>query len=363
MTIILLVAGLILLVTGAEALVRGAARLAVSVGISPLVIGLTIVAFATSSPELAVGIQAGLLGESDIVVGNVIGSNIFNILFILGLSALLTPLIVNNQLVRFDVPLMIGVSILVWLMALDGQIDRSEGVLLFVGIVAYSYWSIHRSYQENARVTIQDIEGLGDIQQVTRQHWSRHVVYIVVGLVALTLGSRWLVEGAVAIARLLGVSELVIGLTIVAIGTSLPEIATSVVAALRGERDIAVGNAVGSNIFNLLSVMGIASIVSPGGISVSSSAVGFDMLVMIAVAAMCLPIFITGNIITRWEGGLFFGYYMAYTVYLILYATQPDALIAFSLFMVIFIILPTIAILGVATIAAVRARLRRPRVT
>lgn len=355
-TIVFLVLGLVLLVAGAEVLVRGASRLAATIGLSPLVIGLTIVAYGTSSPELAVSVQSALAGQADIALGNVIGSNIFNVLFILGLSSAIAPLVVAQQLVKFDVPIMIGVSFLTHLLAADGKISRFDGILLFLGGVAYTAFLIYQSRQEKD-AAVQE--------EYTREYGNYpasklfvNIAYIIAGLILLVLGSRWLVEGAIAIAKAIGVSELIIGLTIVAAGTSLPEVATSVIATLRGERDIAVGNVVGSNIFNLLVVLGLASIFAPDGINVPASALRFDIPVMIVVAISCLPIFFTRNVIDRWEGFLFLGYYVAYTTYLILNSTQHASLPVFNLVVVAFVIPITVVTLAVITWRSVRAARR-----
>jgi cation:H+ antiporter len=313
-----LVSGFVTLVFGAELLVRGASRLAAALGISPLVIGLTVVAFGTSSPELAVSVQSAFRGSADIALGNVIGSNIFNVLLILGLSALITPLVVHQQLVRLDVPLMIGLSVLLLLFSLDGRIGRLDGGLLFLGLVAYIWYGIRQSRKEGRQVQQEYDQEYGPAKDGKPL---RNVVLVVMGLGLLVLGSDWLVAGAVSLARLFQVSDLVIGLTIVAAGTSMPEVATSVMAALKKERDIAVGNVVGSNIFNIMGVLGISAFVAPQGINVSASALAFDIPVMVVVALATLPIFFTGNLIARWEGGLFLFYYVAYMAYIILGAT------------------------------------------
>lgn len=340
--IVLFVLGLVLLVTGAEFLVRGAARLASRLGVTPLVIGLTVVAFGTSAPELAVSVQAGLAGQSDIAVGNVVGSNIVNILLILGLSALIVPLVVSQQLVRIDVPLLIGASVLFLLMGQDGHIGLFDGILLFAGIVGYILFALRQSRKESAAIEAeyaQEFGGGGKLGGAL----PLQIALIVAGLAMLVLGSHWLVEGAVAFARLFGVSELIIGLTIVAIGTSLPELATSVVAALRGERDIAVGNVVGSGIFNLLAIAGIAAMVTPGGLAVAPALVRFDIPIMLAVAFACLPVFAKGHLIPRWQGMLFIGYYVAYVTYLVLDATRHALLPTVSAAMIGFV-LPLTAI-------------------
>lgn len=320
MEYLFLVIGLVLLVVGAEALVRGASKLAATFGVSPLVIGLTVVAFGTSAPEMAVSTVSGLSGQANIALGNVIGSNIFNILLILGVSALVAPLVVSMQLIRLDVPLMIGVSVVAYLFALNGVIGRGEGVLLFAGIFAYTVFLIRQSRRESREIQQEFAREYGDKEPRSAKAILKDAVLILAGLALLVLGSKWLVDGAVAIAQRLGVSDLVIGLTIVAAGTSLPELATSVVASLRGERDIAVGNVVGSNLFNLMAVLGLAGLVSPAGIAVSPQAVRVDLPVMVAVAAVCLPVFLTGKRISRLEGFLFLAAYAGYTAFLVMTA-------------------------------------------
>jgi cation:H+ antiporter len=247
LTALTLLAGLALLIIGAEMLVKGASRVAAGFGISPLVIGLTVVAFGTSSPEMAISVSSAWKGEADIAVGNVVGSNIFNVLFILGLSALITPLVVSKQLVKLDVPLMIGVSVLAFLLSMDGRIAFWEGAILFAGVIGYTILAIRMGKASGEA---------GDAVEGADRTWM-NIGLIAVGLVLLVLGSQWLVSAAITIATAMGVSELVIGLTIVAAGTSMPEVATSITAAIRGQRDIAVGNVVGSNIFNILAVLGL----------------------------------------------------------------------------------------------------------
>ncbi|MFN7139475.1 MAG: calcium/sodium antiporter, partial [Limisphaerales bacterium] len=304
---------------------------------------------------LAVSIKSALSGQPNIALGNVIGSNIFNVLFILGLSAMIIPLVVAQQLVRLDVPLMIFLSVLVLLFSLDGNIGRANGVMLVVGLFAYIGFSVYQSRKETAEVQEEYAQEFG-AGKSRRSSWLKNIGLIVAGLVLLILGSRWLVDSAVTFARFLGVSELIVGLTIVAAGTSLPEVVTSIVAAIRGERDIAVGNVVGSNIFNLMGVLGFASIVAPAGIEVSSAVIGFDMPIMVAVAVACLPIFFTGGVIKRWEGALLFGYYLAYTLYLVLAASQHDVLPKFSAVMLYFVIPLTVLTLGVVVYQEVRSR-------
>jgi cation:H+ antiporter len=334
----LLIAGLVVLVIGAEMLVRGASRLALRFGISPLVIGLTVVAFGTSAPELAVSVRSGLGGQADLALGNVVGSNIFNALAVLGLSALIAPLTVQQQLVRFEVPLVLGLSVLVLVMALDGRIGPFDGLLLTLGIVAYTVFVIRQARREGAAVQDEYAKEFGHVAAGPLSRLPVQIALIVAGLGLLVLGASWLVDGAVSIARELEISEAVIGLTIVAAGTGLPELATSVVAAIRGERDIAVGNVVGSSVMNLLGILGVAALATPGGLSVAEGLVYFDIPVMIAVAFACLPIFSSGQRIARWEGGLFLAYYAAYLTYLVLAATEHDALRGFGSTMLGFVL-------------------------
>jgi cation:H+ antiporter len=355
-TVAFFILGLALLIAGAELLVRGASRLAAAVGLSPLIIGLTIVALGTSSPELAVAVSSSLSGQSDLVVGNVIGSNIFNILLILGIGAVIAPLIVSQRLVRLDVPLVIGVSVLMLVLALDGRIGRLEGGLLFAGIVAYIFFAIRQGRRESPKVQQEYQREFGAERRLGGKQFLLQAAMVVGGLVALVVGSGWLVDSAVVIARALGLSELIIGLTIVAIGTSSPEIATSVIASARGETDIAVGNAVGSNLFNVLAVLGLAGIVAPQpqGVVVAPSALAFDIPVMIAVTVACLPVFFIGYRISRWEGALFLAYAAAYVLYLILDATQHAALPLFSAAMLYFVVPLTVITLLVLTVRAFR---------
>lgn len=346
--ILLFIIGLVCLILGAEILVRGSSKIAAALGISPLIIGLTVVAFGTSSPELAISVNGALSGQANIALGNIIGSNIFNVLCILGLSALIIPLHVSKQLIRFDVPLMIGLSVILLLVSLDQTINRFDGMLLVIGLLIYIVVLASFSFRKRSKESGSNQNSPEDQTAREEPNWFINILLVAGGLALLVLGSRWFVNGAVSIASYLGVSELIIGLTIVAAGTSLPEVVTSIIAAFRGERDIAVGNVVGSNIFNILSVLGISAVVAPSGIPVSEAVIGFDIPLMIVVAIACLPVFFTGGTINRWEGALFLGYYIAYTLYLVLYATQHDLLPIFNDIMLYFIIpLTTVTIIVV----------------
>jgi cation:H+ antiporter len=331
-TLAILFLGFVLLTVGADILVQGASDLAENLGISPLIVGLTIVAFGTSAPELAVNLKAAWAGNPDIAVGNVVGSNILNILLVLGVAALIAPLGVHKRLIQWEVPLMIGVSCLLLFLSYDGLLDRWDGLLLSAGIVFYTIFTVKNasSYdleQESSEEPESKSGGL-----------IKQIIFIIIGLGLLVQGSDWLVEGAVNIAEYYGISELIIGLTIISIGTSLPELATVVSASLRGKQDLVVGNVVGSNLFNILLVIGFTSLISPNGLTVSEAAIWFDMPVMIVVALACLPIFFSDYLIERWEGGLFLAYYFAYTAYLFLNVTQHSSLSTFNTVMVWFVI-------------------------
>jgi cation:H+ antiporter len=321
LNIALIVGGFVVLVFGADWLVKGASRMALAFGMTPLVVGLTVVAFGTSAPELAVSVASAWTGQADLAVGNVVGSNIANILLILGVSALAAPLVVNQQLVRLDVPIMLGASVLFYVLALDGHLGIWDSALLAGGILAYVGFLVHESRREK------NPEVLGQYEASIERGGSvaADIGWIVAGLVGLVIGAQLLVEGAVSLARHFGVSELMIGLTVLAIGTSLPELATSVVAALRGERDIAVGNVVGSNIFNLLSVLGFTGLVSLGQLPVSAVALSLDIPVMLGVALLCLPIFRSGFVVTRANGVLFLLCYAAYLGWLVVSNTGAAA--------------------------------------
>lgn len=342
-TIISFIGGLALLIIGAESLVKGASRIASALGISSLVIGLTVVAFGTSSPELAISLQSVFNNQPDIALGNAVGSNIFNVLFILGIASIITPLFVAQQLIKIDVPIMIFISFLLLIFGLNGVIGNFEGAVLSAGLIGYIIFLIRLSRKEKKEIEDEYKKEFEYKDQKKAKYWVVNIGLVAAGLIMLVAGSNLLLDAAVSIARILGLSELVIGLTIIAAGTSLPEIFTSVIASVRGERDIAVGNIVGSNIFNILGIIGITSFLSPNGIRVSPAALNVDIPVMIAVAVACLPVFFTGNTISRWEGILFLFYYIIYTVYLILKSTEHDSLHFFNN-TVMFYILPLTAL-------------------
>jgi cation:H+ antiporter len=366
--ILLIILGLALLVVGGEILVRGASRLAEAVRIPPVVIGLTVVAFGTSSPELAVAIGAALRGEPDFVTGNIIGSNIFNVLLVLGLAAVIVPLVVQRTLVRWDVPVMIAASVGLLVFALDGTLSAVEGAIFLGALAGYLAITIRFSRRRDGETG--DDPGSDAEDEFEREYHGRsasagmvlvNLALVAAGLALLVIGADRLVSGAVEVAESLGVDRLVIGLTVVALGTSAPELATSVVAAVRGEREIAVGNIVGSNIFNLLGIAGLTMLVAPGGVPVADAILRFDLPVMLAVAVACLPIFFRGHRLERWEGAVFLGYAVAYTTYLVLDATGHRALGAFSTVMLAFVIPLTVLTFMVVTVRELGWGARRRR--
>ncbi|NLH99701.1 MAG: calcium/sodium antiporter [Chthonomonadales bacterium] len=339
----LTVLGVALLAIGGDLLVRGSSRIAAAARMSPLLIGLTVVAFGTSAPEMAASVAAAAQGKGDIAFGNVVGSNIANILLVLGASAILAPLAITSGLLRRDVPVMVASALAVVVVAWDGAIIRFEGAALLMAALAYVLHSIRaargaRMASEPATSpTVGSRPGLG-----------RGAAEAVIGLALLVLGARWMVEGAVALARLLGLSELIIGLTVVAVGTSLPEIAASLIAAARGQRDIAIGNVVGSNTFNVLSVLGVSSVSASGGMAIHPGALHFDVPVMVAASLACMPVFLTGARICRTEGVFMVGYYAAYVIYLVLDASGHDHLPVMSLVMGAFVVPLTLILMGFA---------------
>jgi cation:H+ antiporter len=386
MTPVMLIVGLAMLVAGGHALVQGADGLARAIGMSPLVVGLTVVSFATSAPELAVTVDASLSGSPGLAVGNVVGSNMANILLVLGVAGLILPLAVRTPVIRRDIPVMIGLSVLLLVMSIGGRVSQLEGGLLLALLVAYVAWTIVRSREvagageagepgtgENpesdagthdpATVTADGPVADGrDDAEAARPRTTNvpvGILYVAGGVALLVIGARWLVSAASDVAVDLGVSDLVVGLTVVALGTSLPELATSVIAAIRGEIEMAVGNVVGSNIFNIGSVMAVTALVTPGGVPVEASAVRFDLPLMLAVALALLPIAFTGFVVARWEAALFTLYYVAYGAYLLLDSTAHDALPGFSVAMLGFVM--PITALTLIVFATFEAGVRKGR--
>jgi len=346
LSLLAVAAGFVVLTFGANRLVFGAASLGRRLGLSSIVIGLTVLATGTSAPEIAVSVQASLADSGDVALGNVIGSNIFNVLMVLGLSALAGALVVQRQLVRMDLPVMLAVALLPLLLGLDGSLSRVEGAGLLALLVVYIgvlVWTTRGDAIEEPATPVLS--------------WTRSLVYLGIGFIGLVWGADLLVGGASDIARAFGISELVIGLTLVAAGTSLPELATSVVAARQGQRDMAVGNVVGSNIFNVLAVLGSAAAVRE--IPVAQGVLSFDLPIMIAVAFVCVPVFWTGGRIARTEGVVLVGYYGLYLTYLLLHATSHDFEDDFRFAMIAFVIPLTVVASAIAWFAT-RERGREP---
>ena len=327
LTIVSLVVGTVCLVFGAEWLVRGASTVATKLGVAPIVVGLTVVAFGTSAPELAVSVSGAISGNADVAIGNVVGSNIFNILFILGLSAAISGLFIEQRLLKLDIPLLIVISLVIYVLILDDSVSRLEGAVLFAGIIAYTVWLLRGARTpESPGVSAEYEQAVNQVEAPTfRKSVAFQVGLIIAGLALLVIGSRLLVDSATEIASALGVSDLVIGLTVVAAGTSLPELATSVMAAIRGQRDIAVGNVVGSNIFNLLSVLGASAVVSSDGVAVNSEVIRLDFPVMLAATIVLLPICWNGFMVKKWEGAVLAVFYVVYVAYLVMEAGDSGA--------------------------------------
>lgn len=370
-----IVLGVILLVGGGELLVRGSASLATRAGLSSLVVGLTVVAAATSAPELAVTVDAVLGGETGLAIGNVVGSNIVNILFILGISALVAPLVVRRVLVRMDVPVLIGISVLTLIFALDGRISRVEGAVLLALLVAHAVLAVvvSRRSKDTADVSTDGAGAVAAAEDTAEDAADGassqkgpgllvSILLVAGGVGLLVLGARVLVTGAVNIASAMGVSGLVVGLTVVAIGTSLPELTTSVIATVRGERDIAVGNIVGSCIFNLGMVLGMPALIAPGGegLDIPAPAIALDIPLMIAAAVALAPVVFTGYRVGRREGGLFVALYLAYVGFLVLDATRHEALEGFTTVMVL-LVLPLVVLTLVGTVGFDLGRRRERR--
>ena len=352
--------GLVGLIIGGDLLVRGASKLAAAARISPLVIGITVVSFGTSAPELAVTVQAAIAGSPELAVGNVVGSNIANVLLILGAAALIAPLAVQSRIVKVDLPMIFGAALAFLLMALDGEISWVDGAILFAALLVYLVWSIKQGSGDQEEVQQQFSDAA---EQKSKQpkggktmRLAKEGLLLVGGLVILVIAAQGMVAGSTEIARHFGVSDLVIGLTVVAIGTSLPELVASVVASWRGQGDIAVGNVVGSNLFNILAVLGIGAMVAPDGIPVPRDALYLDIPIMIAVTFACLPVFFTGCRINRAEGALLLGYFIAYTSYVVMGATDASYTRSFEIAMLGFVIPITLLGIGYSVYQSMRVR-------
>ncbi|MEI2776170.1 MAG: calcium/sodium antiporter [Tetrasphaera sp.] len=325
--VVRVLAGLILLVAGGQTLVRGAGALAVRLGLSPLVVGLTVVSVATSAPELAVTLRALTSGDIALALGNVVGSNIVNILLVLGVTALVSAVVVAPGLLRMDLPIVVALSLLMLVLALDGTIGALDGAMLLTCFGAAMWLAVRRGRRDPAPAAGDGPATMGG---------GRAALFVVGGVALLVAGASLLVDGAVAIAAAFGVSQLIIGLTVVAVGTSLPEVAACVSAALRGETDLAVGNVLGSNIANMGLVLGVPALLG-GGVPVPAAAVALDIPFMLASVVVLVPIALTDRRIHRAEGAVLVLLYAAYTAYVLLDATGHDALHGFTRVMVAFV--------------------------
>lgn len=321
--IVLLIVGLTVLYFGAEAMVKGASQLALNLGIAPMIVGLTVVAFGTSAPEFVISLIAAFEGSAGISVGNIIGSNIANLALILGIAAVISPMPVDARALRRDYPVMLGAGVLFYLVSLDGHIERWEGGILFAGIVGYVLWSmLHAQKLRRAASAGESVEEVDselseeDVAAAARTSRLKNVGYLIGGLIGLTIGAKLMVDGAVSIAQSMGISDFVIGVTIVAFGTSLPELATSVVAAVRKESDISIGNVIGSNIFNVLFIMGVVPMIF--GMDVSDRALTVDFPIMLGVTVIAFPLMRVGYRLTRLKGAFFLLIYASYILSLIL---------------------------------------------
>ncbi|MCD5980415.1 calcium/sodium antiporter [Pseudomonas sp. CDFA 611] len=341
------ICGLLLLLIGAELSVRAAVSLATTLGVRPLFIGLTFVALGSSAPQMAVGLQAAFTSSADIAVGSVVGSNIFNVLVTLGLCALIIPLRVTRQLVRLEIPLMVVASALVLALSWNGVLGALDGAILLLGLLAYLLIVLRQSGQRFAYRQSRGSEHSRKTGQVLLRLGA-----LFTGIACVVLGSHLLVAASVVIAIDLGLSERVIGLTVIAVSTSLPALTTSLIAALRGERDIAVGNVIGSNLFNLLGVLGITALIAPAPLSVSPNALDFDLPVMLGVAALCMPLFYSGYRITRIEGLMLLALYMAYGLHIVSFTTGMPLADKLERLMVQFV-LPVFAVM--ITFSTIRA--------
>jgi cation:H+ antiporter len=313
-------AGLVLLIAGAELLVRDGTQLAARLGVSPTVIGLTIVALGTSAPELAVGIDAVLVGNGDLAVGNIAGTNVVNILLILGMSALISPLVLDRETKQVDLPAIVLASAALLLMAVDGSLSRAEGLVLLAGSLLYTAAIMQRARQQSRDIQAAFPEEFAD--DVRQAGATRLMFANLAGLLAsiliIVVAAHWLVKGAVDLAKLWGVSDEFIGLTVIAIGTSAPELVTTIVSTLKKQRDIAIGNLLGSSVYNILFILGVTVVIPSSPVPVAFIITAVDIPVMTAVALVCVPVFCTGRGVSRPEGALFVGTYFAYLSYLVM---------------------------------------------
>lgn len=341
----LLILGLLMLAFGGDLLVRGSAALADRTGVSRMLIGLTVISIGTSAPEFAISAYASWLGKTDIALGNVIGSNIFNILFAMGFAAIISNLYIQRKTNMIDVPIMLAISILAYVMSFTGVINRWHGLTLFAIFIAFNVFLImyERKHPQEAAAVAEDAAAI----LANKRSIPKIIIFIIAGLGLLAIGSKVLVEGAADLARLMHLSELIISLTIIAIGTSLPEAITAIIAAMHRETDMAVGNIIGSNIANISGVLGLSALLAPDGIPVSASVLEFDFPVMLASSFACLPIFYIGHKVSRSEGIVLFAYYLLFLAYIVLRAINHPSISLLSDAMLFFCIPLTILTLGI----------------
>jgi cation:H+ antiporter len=312
---LLIVAGLAGLLVGADLLVRGGAALASHLGVRPIVIGLTVVALGTSLPELAIGIDAVRQGSPGLAVGNIVGTNLVNVLLILGLSALIRPLAFERRTLRFDLPAMTAATLALWLLALDGSLSRVDGTILCVGGVAYAAGIIWTSRRESASVRE---DYASRTERIGRHGLALRGLTVFAGIGLVLVGAELLVDGAIEVARSLEVSEATIGLTVIAIGTSAPELVTTLTSTLRGDRDIAIGNLLGSTVYNIALILGIAVLAAPAELEIPQEVLAADLLVLAIVGLITVPVLLTGHRVSRLEGGAFVAAYLGYLVWVTL---------------------------------------------
>lgn len=318
---LLIAIGLAMLVLGAELVVRGATRLAVALGVKPLVLGITVVAVGTSAPELAVGITASIQGSGSLAVGNIAGTNVFNILFILGLSSMVKPLPLHAQILKLELPMTLVAALLMIVLAWDGNLSQMDGLLLCMAGIIYT-WILIRISHEKTETIHKSVDEAFDTSVILRvkklvKTKVGYSLFLLIGIAASVLGAYWLVDGSVHIAMSLGVSEGIIGLTIIAVGTSAPELVTTIISTIRGDRDVAIGNLLGSSIYNIVAILGLTCLVSEDGLPVERDLLLVDIPLMVCVALACVPVFISGRQISRAEGATGVFAYVTYMGWLI----------------------------------------------
>jgi cation:H+ antiporter len=316
---LLVVGGLVTLIAGAEVLVRAGSSLAAWLGIRPMLIGLTVVSLGTSVPELAIGIDAAVSGNPGLAVGNIVGANLINFLLILGLSALLLPIALDRATLRFDLPAITAAALLLYVLARDSKLTRPDGVILLLAALAYTAARVHVSRRETVAAADGSADDAGEVAGDQRP--ARQMVLLLVAIVVVVIGAELLVEGAVRSARSLGVSDAIIGLTIVAVGTTAPEFVTTIMSTLRGDRDLAIGNLIGSSIYNICAILGVTVVVAPRGVAVPDEVLAADLGLLVAAAAAAVPVFLSGKRISRVEGALFVASYGGYLAWLLLTRT------------------------------------------